>query len=180
MARRARGVQCSTEGKPYRLPVMQPIGSQTEATPTTGCDSAENLRPSGRSVPRSTTRSLCSRRCAVVQLGSRNYLRHTELHPWRSQIRETLDANRQRESKWTTNAELGLLMELWDRMARRKPRTFDFAVSSHETGEMVKLHFSKDAVKSKLKQLKKLLREERYYRLKGNGLRVIKERLLIV
>ena len=78
---------------------------------------------------------------------------HAELQPCRSQIRETLDANRQRETKWTTDGELGLLMELWGRMARREPRTFDFAFRSHETSETVDLNFTKEAVKWKLKQL---------------------------
>ena len=45
-------------------------------------------------------------------------------------------------------------------MARREPRTFDFAFRSHETGETV--HFTKEAVKWKLKQLKKVLKEEHY------------------
>ena len=87
---------------------------------------------------------------------------HAELQPCRSQIRETLDANRQRETKWTTDGELGLLMELWGRMARREPRTFDFAFRSHQSGETVDLNFTKEAVKRKLKQLKKVLKEEHY------------------
>ena len=87
---------------------------------------------------------------------------HAELQPCRSQIRETLDANRQRETKWTTDAELGLLMELWGRMARREARTFDFAFRSHHSGETVDLNFTKEAVKRKLKQLKKVLKEEHY------------------
>ena len=85
---------------------------------------------------------------------------HAGLQPCRSQIRETLDANRQRETKWTTDGELGLLMELWGRMARREARTFDFAFRSHETSETVDLNFTKEAVKWKLKQLKRVLKEE--------------------
>ena len=40
-------------------------------------------------------------------------------------------------------------------MARREARTFDFAFRSHQSGETVDLNFTKDAVKRKLKQLKK-------------------------
>ena len=92
----------------------------------------------------------------MVQLASRKHLIMLSSSPAARRsvkIRETLDANRQRETKWTTDAELGLLMELWGRMARREPRTFDFAFRSHETSETVDLNFTKEAVKWKLKQL---------------------------
>ena len=99
----------------------------------------------------------------MVQLASRKHLIMLSSSPAARRsvkIRETLDANRQRETKWTTDGELGHLMELWGRMARREPRTFDFAFRSHETSETVDLNFTKEAVKWKLKQLKRVLKEE--------------------
>ena len=144
-----------------RLPVMQPIDSQPEVTPTTGCDATE---PEAKRTKRSEehnpfavfqeVRSRTTRRSKTS--------RRAELQPCRSQIRDTLDAHRQRETKWTTDAELGLLVELWGRMARREARTFDFAFRSHQSGETVDLNFTKEAVKRKLKQLKKVLKEEHY------------------
>ena len=112
-----------------RLPVMQPIGPQPEVTPTTGCDAAEpeakRTKRSEEHNPFAVFQEVRSRRSRQPKTS-----RRAELRPCRSQIRETLDANRQRETKWTTDGELGLLMELWGRMARREPRTFDFSLSA--------------------------------------------------
>ena len=144
-----------------RLPVMQPIDSQPEVTPTTGCDATEpEAKRTKRSEEHNPFAVFQEVRSRTTRQSKSSH--HAELQPCRSQIRETLDANRQRETKWTTDGELGLLMELWGRMARREPRTFDFAFRSHETSETVDLNFTKEAVKRKLKQLKKVLKEEHY------------------
>ena len=140
-----------------RLPVMQPIDSQPEATPTTGCDATEpEAKRTKRTEEHNPFAVFQEVRSGTTRQSKTSH--HAELQPCRSQIRETLDANRQRETKWTTDAELRLLMEFWGRMARRQPRTFDFAFRSHETSETVDLNFTKEAVKWKLKQLKKALR----------------------
>ena len=140
---------------------MQPIGSQPEATPTTGCDATEpEAKRTKRSEEHNPFAVFQEVRSRTTRQSKSSH--HAELQPCRSQIRETLDANRQRETKWTTDGELGLLMELWGRMARREARTFDFAFRSHHSGETVDLNFTKDAVKRKLKQLKKVLKEEHY------------------
>ena len=100
---------------------MQPIDSQPEVTPTTGCDATE---PEAKRTKRSEEHNpfaMFQEKCSRTTRQSKRS-RHAELQPCRSQIREMLDANRQRETKWTTNAELGLLMELWGRMARRASR----------------------------------------------------------
>ena len=46
-----------------------------------------------------------------------------ELLQCRSQIRDKLDSNKQRQSKWTTDAELAVLTKLWGCMARRRGAT---------------------------------------------------------
>ena len=123
-AHRAAGGQCSTAGMLSRLPVMQPIDSQPEATPTTGCDATEpeakRTKRSEEHNPFAVFQEVRSRRSRQPKTP-----RRAELRPCRSQIRDTLDAHRQRETKWTTDAEPALLIELWGRMARREARTFD-------------------------------------------------------
>ena len=144
-----------------RLPVMQPTIGPPETTLETSCDSTEpeakRTKRSEEHNPFAVFQEVRSRRSRQPKTS-----RRAELRPCRSQIRDTLDAHRQRETKWTTDAELGLLVELWGRMARREARTFDFAFRSHQSGETVDLNFTKEAVKRKLKQLKKVLKEEHY------------------
>ena len=144
-----------------RLPVMQPTIGPPETTLETSCDSTEpeakRTKRSEEHNPFAVFQEVRSRRSRQPKTS-----RRAELRPCRSQIRDTLDAHRQRETKWTTDAELALLVELWGRMARREPRTFDFAFRSHQSGETVDLNFTKEAVKRKLKQLKKVLKEEHY------------------
>ena len=53
--------------------------------------------------------------------------------PAASQLRAALDANRsKRKTKWTTDAEIGLLTELWGRMARRDERGFSFVFKEQQ------------------------------------------------
>ena len=79
-----------------------------------------------------------------------------------SQIRDKLDANRQRQSKWTTDAELAVLTKLWGRMARRDDRCFDFTYSKLQKGRTAEIYFSAKAVKRKLAELKAVLPAEHY------------------
>ena len=85
-----------------------------------------------------------------------------ELLQCRSQIRDKLDANRQRQSKWTTDAELAVLTKLWGRMARRDDRGFDFTYSKLQKGRTAEIYFSAKAVKRKLAELKAVLPAEHY------------------
>ena len=107
-----------------RLPVMQPTIGPPETTPETSCDSTEpeakRTKRSEEHNPFAVFQEVRSRRSRQPKTS-----RRAELRPCRSQIRDTLDAHRQRETKWTTDAELALLVELWGRMARREARTFD-------------------------------------------------------
>ena len=109
-----------------RLPVMQPTIGPPETTPETSCDSTEpEAKRTKRSEEHNPFAVFQEVRSRTTRQSKSSH--HAELQPCRSQIRETLDANRQRETKWTTDGELGHLMELWGRMARREARTFDFA-----------------------------------------------------
>ena len=85
-----------------------------------------------------------------------------ELLQCRSQIRDKLDANRQRKSKWTTDAELAVLTKLWGCMARRVDRGFDFTYSKLEKGRTAEIYFSAKAVERKLAELKAVLPAELY------------------
>ena len=76
--------------------------------------------------------------------------------------RDKLDANRQRQSKWTTDAELAVLTKLWGRMARRDDRCFDFTYSKLQKGRTAEIYFSAKAVKRKLAELKAVLPAEHY------------------
>ena len=83
-------------------------------------------------------------------------------YPAASQLRAALDANRQRSTTWTTDAEIGLLTELWGRMARRDERGFSFVFKEQQLAGPVEMVFTEQAVKEKLKQLKKVLPAEIY------------------
>ena len=85
-----------------------------------------------------------------------------ELLQCRSQIRDKLDSNKQRQSKWTTDAELAVLTKLWGRMARRDDRGFDFTYSQLQKGRTAEIYFSAKAVKRKLAELKAVLPPEVY------------------
>ena len=82
--------------------------------------------------------------------------------PAASQLRAALDANRKRNTKWTTGAEIGLLTELWGRMARRDERAFSFVFKEQQLAGPVEKVFTEKAVKQKLWQLKQVLPEEIY------------------
>ena len=79
-----------------------------------------------------------------------------------SQIRDKLDANRQRKSKWTTDAELAVLTKLWGCIARRVDRGFDFTYRSLQKDKTADVYFSAKAVKRKLAVLKAVLPAELY------------------
>ena len=144
-----------------RLPVMQPIDSQPEVTPTTGCDATEpEAKRTKRSEEHNPFAVFQEVRSRTTRQSKSSH--HAELQPCRSQIRETLDANRQRETKWTTDGELGLLMELWGRMARREARAFEFVFNKRVKGQMVEVTFTAKSVIRGLAQLKKVLKEEHY------------------
>ena len=85
-----------------------------------------------------------------------------ELLQCRSQIREKLDSNKQRQSKWTTDAELAVLTKLWGCMGRRVDRCFDFTYRSLQKGKPADVYFSAKAVKRKLAELKAVLPPEVY------------------
>ena len=85
-----------------------------------------------------------------------------ELLQCRSQIRDKLDSNKQRQSKWTTDAELAVLTKLWGCMARRVDRGFDFTYRSLQKGKPADVYFSAKAVKRKLAELKAVLPPEVY------------------
>ena len=85
-----------------------------------------------------------------------------ELLQCRSQIRDKLDSNKQRQSKWTTDAELAVLTKLWGCMARRVDRGFDFTYRSLQKGKPADVYFSAKAVKRKLAVLKAVLPAELY------------------
>ena len=85
-----------------------------------------------------------------------------ELLQCRSQIRDKLDSNKQRQSKWTTDAELAVLTTLWGCMARRVDRCFDFTYRSLQKGKPADVYFSAKAVKRKLAELKAVLPPEVY------------------
>ena len=83
--------------------------------------------------------------------------------PAASQLRAALEANRsKRKTKWTTDAEIGLLTELWGRMARRDERGFSFVFKEQQLAGPVEKVFTEKAVKQKLWQLKLVLPEEIY------------------
>ena len=82
--------------------------------------------------------------------------------PAASQLRAALDANRKRSTKWTTDAEIGLLTEFWGRMARRDARAFSFVFNEQQLAGPVRKVFSEQAVKQKLKLLKQELPAEIY------------------
>ena len=83
--------------------------------------------------------------------------------PAASQLRAVLDANRsKRKTKWTTDAEIGLLTEFWGRMARRDARAFSFVFKEQQLAGPVRKVFSEQAVKQKLKLLKQELPAEIY------------------
>ena len=83
--------------------------------------------------------------------------------PAASQLRAALEANRsKRKTKWTTDAEIGLLTELWGRMARRDERGFSFVFKEQQLAGPVEKVFTEKAVKEKLWQLKQVLPEEIY------------------
>ena len=83
--------------------------------------------------------------------------------PAASQLRAALDAKRsKRKTKWTTDAEIGLLTEFWGRMARRDARAFSFVFKEQQLAGPVEKVFTEQAVKEKLKQLKKVLPAEIY------------------
>ena len=82
--------------------------------------------------------------------------------PAASQLRAALDANRKRSTKWTTDAEIGLLTEFWGRMARRDARAFSFVFNEQQLAGPVRKVFSEQAVQQKLKLLKQMLPEEIY------------------
>ena len=78
-------------------------------------------------------------------------------------MRAALDANRsKRKTKWTTDAEIGLLTEFWGRMARRDARAFSFVFKEQQLAGPVEKVFTEKAVKEKLWQLKQVLPEEIY------------------
>ena len=114
---------------------MQPTIGPPETTPETSCDSTEpeakRTKRSEEHNPFAVFQEVRSRRSCQPKTS-----RRAELRPCRShEIRDTLDAHRQRESKWTTNAELQLLVELWGRMARREARSPRFRVRLQEVRE---------------------------------------------
>ena len=81
------------------------------------------------------------------------YVHHTarrvmlSADPAASQLRAALDANRKRSTKWTTDAEIGLLTEFWGRMARRDARAFSFVFNEQQLAGPVRKVFSEQAVK---------------------------------
>ena len=83
-------------------------------------------------------------------------------YPAASQLRAALDAKRERSTKWTTDAEIGLLTELWGRMARRDERGFSFVFKEQQLAGPVEKVFTEKAVKQKLWQLKQVLPQEIY------------------
>ena len=144
-----------------RLPVMQPTIGPPETTPETSCDSTEpeakRTKRSEEHNPFAVFQEVRSRRSRQPKTS-----RRAELRPCRSQIRDTLDAHRQRETKRTTDAELQLLVELWGRMARREARAFEFVFKKCVKGQMIEVTFTAKSVERKLAQLKKVLKEEHY------------------
>lgn len=110
----------------------------------------QSLRQSGQSALMSTIRSPCSRRCAVAEAASPKH--PVVLSSFRAARRsvtpDTLDAHRQRETKWTTDAELALLVELWGRMARREARAVEFVFKKRVKGQIVEVTFTAKSVKT--------------------------------
>ena len=144
-----------------RLPVMEPIDWQAEPPSTSTCDAAEpDLKRPKRSEDQRAL-EVFQEVCRRVPRHSRKRQR-AELLQCRSQIRDKLDANRQRQSKWTTDAELAVLTKLWGRMARRDDRGFDFTYSKLKKGRTAEIYFSAKAVKRKLAELKAVLPAEHY------------------
>ena len=132
-----------------RLPVIQPTIGPPETTLETSCDSTEpeakRTKRSDEHNPFAVFQEVRSRRSRQPKAS-----RRAELLPCRSQIRDTLDAHRQRETKWTTDAEPALLIELWGRMARREARAFEFVFKKRVKGQIVEVTFTAKSVKRKL------------------------------
>ena len=140
---------------------MEPIGSQAEPRFTSNCDATEpELKRPKRSEDQRAL-EVFQEVCRRVPCHSRKRQR-AELMQCRSQIRDKLDANRQRKSKWTTDAELAVLTKLWGCMARRVDRGFDFTYSMLKKGRTAEIYFSAKAVKRKLAELKAVLPAELY------------------
>ena len=132
-----------------RLPVMEPIDWQAEPPSTSTCDAAEPEQKRSKRSEDQRALEVFQEVCRCVPRHSRTCHR-AELLQCRSQIREKLDSNKQRRSKWTTDAELAVLTKLWGCMARRVDRYFDFTYRSFQKGKPADVYFSAKAVKRKL------------------------------